>query len=54
VLSKFELDADGFIDFSTGILINRFNGLETFVLSSIYRNQISKFLLELMVTFVSI
>jgi hypothetical protein len=54
VLSKFEFDADRFIDFSTRILINRFNGLETFILSLIYRNQRSRFMLELMVIFVSI
>ncbi len=29
VLSIFEIDADLFIDFSTRILINGFNGLET-------------------------
>ncbi len=39
---------------STKILINRFNGLETFILSLIYRNQRSRFRLELMVIFVSI
>ncbi len=46
VLSKFELDADWFIDFSTRILINRFNGLETSFLSWIYRNQRSRFMLR--------
>jgi hypothetical protein len=51
VLSKFELDADLFIDFSTRILINRFNGLETLFLSLIYKNLISRFRLELMVLF---
>ncbi len=57
VLSKFELDADWFINFLTRILINRFksfNGLETFILLLIYRNQRSRFMLELMVIFVSI
>jgi hypothetical protein len=54
VLSKFELDADWVIDFATGILINRFNGLETFILSLIDGNQRSRFMLELMEIFVSI
>ncbi len=39
VLAIFEFDADWFIDFSTRILINRFNGLETtFSLSFIDKN----------------
>ena len=54
VLSKFDFDADRFFDFSTRILINRFNGLETFFLSLIYKNPRSRFMLELMVIFVSI
>jgi hypothetical protein len=54
VLSKFEFDADWFFDISTRILINRFNGLETFFLSLIYKNPRSRFMLELMVIFVSI
>ncbi len=45
---------DDFFDFSTRILINRFNGLETFFLSLIYKNLRSRFMLELMVIFVSI
>ncbi len=43
-----------FIDFSTRILINIFNGLETFFLSLIHKNPRSKFMLELMVIIVSI
>ena len=54
VLSIFEFDADRFIDFSTRILISGFNGLETFFLSLIYKNPRSRFMLELMVIFVSI
>jgi hypothetical protein len=54
VLSIFKFDADGFIDFSTRISIHRFNGLETFLLSLSYKNQRSRFMLELMVIFVSI
>ena len=54
VLSIFEFDADWFIDFSTGILINRFDGLETLFLSLIYKNPRSRFMLESMLIFVSI
>ncbi len=54
VLSKIAFDADRFFDFSTRILINRLNGLETFFLSLIYKNPMSRFMLELMVIFVSI
>ncbi len=39
---------------STRILVNRFNGLETFDLSLVYRNPRSRFMLELKVIFVSI
>jgi hypothetical protein len=54
VFSIFEFDADWFIYFSSRILTNRFNGLETFFLSLIYKNQRSRLTLELMVIFVSI
>ncbi len=54
VLSIFEFDADRFIDFLTSSLINRFNGLVIFFLPLIYKNQISRFILELMLIFVSI
>ncbi len=54
VLSILEIDADWFIDCSTKILINRFNGLETFFWSLIYQNPRSRFMLEWMVIFVSI
>jgi hypothetical protein len=57
VLAIFEFDADSFIDFSTRILINRFNGLDTFFLSLIYKNPNSRFMLELnqlMIIFMSI
>jgi hypothetical protein len=53
VLSIFECDA-WLIDFSTRISTNRFNGLESFFLSLIYKNPRSRFVLELMVIFVSI
>jgi hypothetical protein len=33
-----QIDNHGLIDFSTRILINRFNGLETLFLSLIYKN----------------
>jgi hypothetical protein len=36
------------------VYINRFNGLETFFLSLIYKNPRSRFMLELMMIFVSI
>ena len=54
VLSIFDFDADRFIDFSTRILINRFNELETFLWSVIYKNPRSRFMLELMTIIVSI
>ncbi len=54
VLSEIAFDADRFFDFSTRILFNRLNGLETFFLSLIYKNPRSRFMLELMVIFVSI
>jgi hypothetical protein len=54
VLSIFEFDTYWFIDFSTRILINRFNGLATFILSLIYINPRSRFMLELTVIFASI
>jgi hypothetical protein len=38
VLSIFEIDDDLFVDFSTRILINRFDGLETFLLPLIHKN----------------
>ncbi len=46
VLSIFEFDADGFIDFSTRILIHKFNGLNTYCFSLIYNNPRSRFMLE--------
>jgi hypothetical protein len=46
VLSIFEFDADGFIDFSTRSLISKFNGLKTYCLSLIYNNPRSRFMLE--------
>jgi hypothetical protein len=54
VLSIFKFDADRFIDFSTRISINRFNGFEKFFLSLIYMNPRSIFMLELMLVFVNI
>jgi hypothetical protein len=54
VLSIFEFDADSSTDFSTRVLINRFNGLETFFLSLIYNNPRSRFMLKLMAVLVSI
>ncbi len=54
VLSIFEFDADLLIDFSTRILVNRFNGLQTFFLSLIYKKLRSRFMLELIEIFVSI
>jgi hypothetical protein len=54
VLSIFDFDADRFIDFSARILINRFNDLETFLWSVIYKNPRSRFMLELMMIIVSI
>ncbi len=52
-LETISFDID-FINFSTRILINRFNRLETFILSLIYRNQRSGFILEFKVIFASI
>ncbi len=52
VLLIIEFDADRFIDISTRFLMNRFNGLETFLLSLIYKSPRSRFML--MVIFVSI
>jgi hypothetical protein len=54
VLSIFVIDADRIIDFSTWILIIRFNELETILWSAIYKNPRSRFMLELMILFVSI
>jgi hypothetical protein len=52
MLSIFEFD--WFDDFSTRILIIRFNGLETFFLTLIYKHPRSRFISELIVIFVSI
>ena len=48
VLAIFEFDAVWFIDFSARISINGFYGLGTVLLSLIYENPRSKFMLELM------
>ena len=56
VLSSFHFVVDWLIDFSTRILpvINGFNGLETFIVSLITKNPISRFMLEMEMIFMSI
>jgi hypothetical protein len=53
LLSIFEFEADRFIDFSTRVLIDGFNGIVTCFLSLISKNPKSRFLLELTI-FVSV